>query len=50
MTRAKETSQLIQKSLPNLPIIEDCLLREGYPLPPNPPIGSWKPELTVSLI
>lgn len=29
--------------------VQSCdMLREGAPVPPEPPIGSWKPELHVS--
>ncbi|CAG9858518.1 unnamed protein product [Phyllotreta striolata] len=44
MIRAQETGNIISDFLPKLPI-ENCdLLREGAPVPPEPPIGSWKPE------
>ncbi|GFY72585.1 hypothetical protein TNIN_350641 [Trichonephila inaurata madagascariensis] len=40
MTRAQETSDIILKHFPDLPV-EDCdLLREGFPIPPDPP-SSW---------
>ncbi|XP_025423360.1 serine/threonine-protein phosphatase PGAM5, mitochondrial-like [Sipha flava] len=46
MTRAMETCSLIQKHLPaNLPLYSSDLLREGAPVPPDPPNKHWKPEL-----
>ncbi|XP_021925691.1 serine/threonine-protein phosphatase Pgam5, mitochondrial-like isoform X2 [Zootermopsis nevadensis] len=44
MTRANETAQIILSSLPAIPVSDCCLLEEGSPIPPEPPIGSWKPE------
>nr|CAD7412953.1 unnamed protein product [Timema poppensis] len=47
MTRANETSNIIEQFYPNIPV-EDCsMLREGMPIPPDPPSGSgnWKPEV-----
>lgn len=47
MTRATETAQLIHAYLEPLPL-EPCeLIREGAPVPPEPPVGSWKPEAKV---
>lgn len=41
MTRAKETSDIIRKHFPDLPV-EDCdLLKEGFPVKPEPPTQSW---------
>ena len=48
MKRAQETSQLIQKYLPQVPAIDDNLLVEGSPIAPDPPSGHWKPEKVVS--
>lgn len=49
MTRAIETCSLIQKHLPtNIPLTSSDLLREGAPVPPDPPVKHWKPELYVS--
>lgn len=46
MTRAKETADIIAKSLPDDLRREQCdMLREGAPIPPEPPIGHWKPEM-----
>lgn len=46
MTRAIETCSLIQKHLPaNIPLTSSDLLREGAPVPPDPPVKHWKPEL-----
>lgn len=44
MTRALETSQIIEKSLVNVPVENDNMLIEGAPIPPEPPIGNWKSE------
>ncbi|XP_064612954.1 serine/threonine-protein phosphatase PGAM5, mitochondrial-like [Liolophura sinensis] len=45
MTRAVETADIILKSLPkDLPVERSDLLREGAPIPPEPPLGSWRPE------
>ncbi|KAK6184241.1 hypothetical protein SNE40_006749 [Patella caerulea] len=45
MTRAVETCDLIHKFLPNLTVERNDLLREGAPIPPEPPVGHWKPEV-----
>ncbi|XP_050536070.1 serine/threonine-protein phosphatase PGAM5, mitochondrial-like [Daktulosphaira vitifoliae] len=46
MTRAVETCSLIQKHLsPDIPISSTDLLREGAPIPPDPPSKHWKPDL-----
>lgn len=50
MTRALETSQIIEKNLINVPVENDSLLVEGAPIPPEPPIGQWKSEKHVSRI
>uniref|UniRef100_A0A1B6EGW0 Serine/threonine-protein phosphatase PGAM5, mitochondrial n=1 Tax=Clastoptera arizonana TaxID=38151 RepID=A0A1B6EGW0_9HEMI len=45
MTRANETAGFIQKILPSeLPVTHCSLLVEGAPIPPEPPVGHWKPE------
>ena len=44
MTRARETADIIHKQMPDLPREESDFLREGAPIPPEPPSGSWKPE------
>lgn len=44
MTRAQETSKIIEKTLANVPVEDDSLLIEGAPIPPEPPIGHWKSE------
>lgn len=48
MTRAQETSTIIEKSLSNIPVENDSLLIEGAPIPPEPPIGHWRSERHVS--
>ncbi|XP_064621018.1 serine/threonine-protein phosphatase PGAM5, mitochondrial-like isoform X2 [Lineus longissimus] len=44
LARAVETADIIHKHLPHLAMIEDPILVEGAPIPPEPPIGHWKPE------
>ncbi|XP_012253508.1 serine/threonine-protein phosphatase PGAM5, mitochondrial isoform X2 [Athalia rosae] len=44
MSRAQETSKIIEKNFPNVPTTDDSLLEEGAPIPPEPPVGHWKPE------
>eukprot|EP00794_Sanderia_malayensis_P014406 gene14406-15906_t len=45
MTRAKETAELISKSLPDVECDSCSLLREGAPCPPEPSSSSsWNPE------
>lgn len=43
MTRAKETSGIIQKSLPGVKVSQTDLLREGAPIRPIPSIRKWEP-------
>ncbi|XP_045490549.1 serine/threonine-protein phosphatase Pgam5, mitochondrial isoform X3 [Pieris rapae] len=45
MTRAQETAKIIAKHLPSDIEIKDCqLIEEGAPIPPEPPVGHWRPE------
>ncbi|CAH1801564.1 unnamed protein product [Owenia fusiformis] len=45
MTRAKETADIITKHLPEDVPRDYCdFLREGAPIPPEPPVGHWRPE------
>ncbi|GAB0098506.1 Serine/threonine-protein phosphatase Pgam5, mitochondrial [Sergentomyia squamirostris] len=44
MLRAQETGSIISESLPKIPVESCSLLEEGAPIPPEPPIGHWKPE------
>ncbi|CAN7985868.1 unnamed protein product [Ixodes hexagonus] len=47
MTRATETARIIHGHFEHLPL-EPCeLIREGAPIPPEPPSGAWKPEAKV---
>jgi len=50
MTRAQETGDIILSRLePGSLAVKDCsMLEEGAPIPPEPPIGGWKPECYVS--
>ena len=45
VTRAKETFEIIRKQLgPEIPVEESQLLREGAPIPPDPPHSTWLPS------
>ncbi|XP_076369479.1 phosphoglycerate mutase 5 isoform X1 [Tachypleus tridentatus] len=44
MLRALETSQMIQKHLEGVRVETCDLIREGAPIPPEPPVGHWRPE------
>uniref|UniRef100_A0A7G3AY73 Serine/threonine-protein phosphatase PGAM5, mitochondrial n=1 Tax=Lutzomyia longipalpis TaxID=7200 RepID=A0A7G3AY73_LUTLO len=44
LLRAQETGSIISTSLPQVPVENCSLLEEGAPIPPEPPIGHWKPE------
>lgn len=49
MTRAQETANIIAKHLDKDIEVKDCqLLEEGAPIPPEPPVGHWRPEPRVS--
>ena len=51
MTRAQETARQIHKFvLPQADMKQCDMLREGAPIPPEPPLNHWKPEATVSEI
>lgn len=48
MIRAIETAEIIRTKLPkDIPVNVDPLLCEGAPIPPEPPVGHWKPEFYV---
>jgi serine/threonine-protein phosphatase PGAM5 len=50
MIRAIETADIIRGQLPSdIPVSVDPLLCEGAPIPPEPPIGHWKPQVYVTL-
>ncbi|XP_018017049.1 serine/threonine-protein phosphatase PGAM5, mitochondrial isoform X1 [Hyalella azteca] len=46
MTRATQTAQIMMKHMKQqIDTVETSdLLREGAPIPPEPPLGGWKPE------
>ncbi|XP_055609060.1 serine/threonine-protein phosphatase Pgam5, mitochondrial [Uranotaenia lowii] len=44
MTRAQQTAKIIALSLPPLKLHDDAMLEEGAPIPPEPPVGHWRPE------
>ena len=48
MTRARETANIIAKSIPDVPREETDILREGAPIPPEPSVGHWAPAKNVS--
>ncbi|XP_018318531.1 serine/threonine-protein phosphatase PGAM5, mitochondrial isoform X2 [Agrilus planipennis] len=45
MKRAQETGTIISDFLPKVPVRECNFIREGAPVPPEPPVGHWKPEV-----
>ncbi|KAK7073070.1 hypothetical protein SK128_023838 [Halocaridina rubra] len=46
MTRATETANIIMENIDVPKDVINCdLLREGAPIPPEPPLGSWRPEV-----
>lgn len=48
MIRAVQTADIIKTQLTkDIPVSIDPLLCEGAPIPPEPPVGHWKPELYV---
>lgn len=50
MTRAQETAKLIAKFLDPTLATRDCsLIEEGAPVPPEPPVGHWRPEPHVRI-
>ena len=50
MVRAVETADIIRTKLPaDIPVHVDPLLCEGAPIPPEPPVGHWKPEFFVNI-
>ncbi|RWS22898.1 serine/threonine-protein phosphatase Pgam5-like protein [Leptotrombidium deliense] len=42
MSRATETAQIISKQLPELSVTSCELLREGAPIPPDPPVSGYR--------
>ncbi|XP_075157685.1 phosphoglycerate mutase 5 isoform X1 [Haematobia irritans] len=46
MTRAQETAEIILKEIDfNPKDVKHCpYIREGAPIPPQPPVGHWRPE------
>lgn len=51
MTRAQETAEEILKEIEFDPKeVRHCpYIREGAPIPPQPPVGHWRPEESVSV-
>lgn len=48
MTRAIETASIITKTMNQTVKAEsDEILEEGAPIPPEPPVGHWRPEASV---
>ena len=43
MTRAQETSSILQKYLADAEVLTTDLLREGAPIPPEPSHSAWQP-------
>ena len=51
MTRATETANIIGKELSKDLEVSSCdFLREGAPIPPEPPVGHWRPEAKVCFL
>ena len=51
MTRAQETGKIILDQLPqreSIKLQNDQLIEEGAPIPPEPKVGHWRPEPSVS--
>ncbi|XP_033219450.1 serine/threonine-protein phosphatase PGAM5, mitochondrial-like isoform X2 [Belonocnema kinseyi] len=44
MSRAQETASIIEEFLPKVETKNDSILVEGFPIPPEPPVGHWRPE------
>lgn len=44
MTRAIETANIIHAQIPDTPMQSCDLLREGAPIPPDPPVTHWQPD------
>jgi serine/threonine-protein phosphatase PGAM5 len=52
MTRAQETGKIILSQLEDvdkLKIVNDSLIEEGAPIPPEPKVGHWRPQSNVSV-
>ncbi|EDX00942.1 serine/threonine-protein phosphatase Pgam5, mitochondrial isoform X1 [Drosophila yakuba] len=51
MVRAQETSDIILKQIEfeKEKVVNCAFLREGAPIPPQPPVGHWKPEASQFL-
>ncbi len=48
MIRAIQTADIIRKHLDTeLNVVMDDILKEGAPIPPEPPVGHWQPEFHV---
>ena len=41
LERAVQTATYIHQNLPQLPMLSDDFIREGGPVPPQPPITYW---------
>lgn len=47
MTRAQESGEIISKYFPDVKPEHCNLIREGAPIPPEPPSSVWRPEAAV---
>jgi serine/threonine-protein phosphatase PGAM5 len=50
MTRATETANIILENMDqkSLKIKNDSIIEEGAPYPPEPPLGNWREERSVT--
>jgi bisphosphoglycerate-dependent phosphoglycerate mutase len=51
MIRAIQTATIIKNNLPyETDFVMDSLLMEGAPIPPEPPVGNWRPLWHVNRV
>lgn len=47
LIRAIQTAALVSESLPDVPLKSTDMLKEGPPVPPEPPVSHWNPPYWV---